>query len=313
MNLWVSMEDEGAPGLGRAGVQPEPRAACRPPRRPGRAAARVQAVLACPVRRPGARAAGCEGAGVQLRLRHSAEGDPGGVPGERHRHHRHGDHTRRGVSARGGRRRCHRRVRLRGRGSSRLVPPVRGGLAHRHVVARPAARRSRRLPVIAAGGIADARGVIAALALGAEGVQIGTAFLGCEESGASRLHREALRGTDAGHTGLTKGFTGRLARGIHNRLMEELNRDGNRDPAISTATSGLVRNLSMAAEAAGRPDLLPLWAGQSAALLRTDQRLSRPLLDFPGRRPGVGGVSTRRGRSSMLDEPTAAMTSQKPN
>src|SRR3989475_3440049 len=82
------------------------------------------------------------------------------------------------------------------------------------------------VPVIAAGGIADARGVIATLALGAEAVQMGTAFLACQESGTSRLHREALRGGNAGHTALTKGFTGRLARGIHNRLMEELNRQG---------------------------------------------------------------------------------------
>ena len=70
------------------------------------------------------------------------------------------------------------------------------------------------VPVIAAGGIADARGVIAALALGAEAVQMGTVFLACEESGASRLHREALLGEAAGHTALTRGFTGRLARGI---------------------------------------------------------------------------------------------------
>jgi nitronate monooxygenase len=84
------------------------------------------------------------------------------------------------------------------------------------------------VPVIAAGGIADARGVIAALALGADAVQMGTAFLACEESGASRLHREALLGKKAGHTALTRGFTGRLARGIHNRLMEDLNREGTR-------------------------------------------------------------------------------------
>jgi len=68
------------------------------------------------------------------------------------------------------------------------------------------------VPVIAAGGIGDARGVAAALALGAEGVQLGTAFLGCEESGAGRLHREALLGPNAADTGLTRGFTGRLAR-----------------------------------------------------------------------------------------------------
>jgi nitronate monooxygenase len=66
--------------------------------------------------------------------------------------------------------------------------------------------------MIAAGGIGDARGVVAALALGADGVQLGTTFLACEESGASRLHREALLGKHAGHTALTRGFTGRLAR-----------------------------------------------------------------------------------------------------
>jgi nitronate monooxygenase len=119
--------------------------------------------------------------------------------------------------------------------------------------------------VIAAGGIGDARGVIAALALGAEGVQLGTAFLACEESGASRLHREALLGKHAGHTALTRGFTGRLARGIHNRLMEDLNREGT-GILPYPLQRGLVRNLSIAAEAAGRSDLLPLWAGQSAGL-----------------------------------------------
>jgi nitronate monooxygenase len=121
------------------------------------------------------------------------------------------------------------------------------------------------VPVIAAGGIGDARGVVAALALGAEAVQMGTVFLGCEESGASRLHREALLGKKAGLTALTKGFTGRLARGIRNRLMEELNRKGT-GILPYPLQRGLVRNLSIAAEAAGRSDLLPLWAGQSANL-----------------------------------------------
>jgi nitronate monooxygenase len=121
------------------------------------------------------------------------------------------------------------------------------------------------VPVIAAGGIADARGVIAALALGAEAVQMGTVFLACEESGASVLHRQALRGKKAGHTALTKGFTGRLARGIHNRLMEELNRKGT-EILPYPLQRALVRNLAIAAEAAGRSDLLPLWAGQSANL-----------------------------------------------
>jgi nitronate monooxygenase len=121
------------------------------------------------------------------------------------------------------------------------------------------------VPVVAAGGIGGARGVVAAFALGAVAVQMGTAFLACEESGASRLHREALRGGEAGHTALTKGFTGRLARGIHNQLMEELNRKET-EVLPYPLQRGLVRNLSIAAEAAGRADLLPLWAGQSANL-----------------------------------------------
>jgi nitronate monooxygenase len=119
--------------------------------------------------------------------------------------------------------------------------------------------------VIAAGGIADARGVVAALVLGAEAVQMGTVFLACEESGASPLHRQVLRGKKAGHTALTKGFTGRLARGIHNRLLEELNQEGTAILPYPLQRR-LVRNLAIPAEAAGRSDLLPLWAGQSANL-----------------------------------------------
>src|SRR6202166_631824 len=121
------------------------------------------------------------------------------------------------------------------------------------------------VPVIAAGGIGDARGVVAALVLGAEAVQMGTAFLACEESGASPLHRHALREKKAGHTALTKGFTGRLARGIHNRLLEELNREGTAILPYPVQRR-LVRNLAIPAEAARHSDLLPLWAGQSANL-----------------------------------------------
>ncbi len=121
------------------------------------------------------------------------------------------------------------------------------------------------VPVIAAGGIGDVRGVVAALALGAEGAQMGTVFLACEESGASLLHRQALRGKKAGHTALTKGFTGRLARGIHNRLLQELNQEGTAILPYPLQRS-LLRNLAIPAEAAGRSDLQPLWAGQSANL-----------------------------------------------
>jgi nitronate monooxygenase len=123
------------------------------------------------------------------------------------------------------------------------------------------------LPVIAAGGIGDARGIVAAFALGAEGVQMGTAFLACEESGANPHHRQVLLSGHARQTALTRGFTGRLARGIKNRLIEELNR---KDVEILPypLQRALVRNLAIPAEKAGRVDLLQLWAGQSASLSR---------------------------------------------
>jgi nitronate monooxygenase len=125
------------------------------------------------------------------------------------------------------------------------------------------------VPVIAAGGIADARGLVAALALGAEAVQMGTIFLACEESGASPLHREALLTKRAGDTRLTRGFTGRLARGIHNRLMDDVSGDGV-EILPYPLQRGVVKSLSVAAEVAGRPDLVQMWAGQSAGLSRTD-------------------------------------------
>jgi nitronate monooxygenase len=133
-----------------------------------------------------------------------------------------------------------------------------------------------RLPVVAAGGIGDARGVVAAFALGAEGVQMGTAFLACEESGASTLHRKAILAGQARQTALTRGFTGRLARGIKNRLLDQLNQ---KDIEILPypLQRALVRHLSIPAEKAGRPELLPLWAGQSASLSRYTE--VRTLLD----------------------------------
>ena len=124
-----------------------------------------------------------------------------------------------------------------------------------------------KLPVVAAGGIGDARGIVAAFALGAEGVQMGTVFLACEESGANTLHRNALLSGQAKQTALTRGFTGRLARGIKNRLLDELNQ---KDMEILPypLQRALVRNLSIPAEKAGKSELLPLWAGQSANLSR---------------------------------------------
>ncbi|WP_183791135.1 NAD(P)H-dependent flavin oxidoreductase [Tunturiibacter gelidoferens] len=133
-----------------------------------------------------------------------------------------------------------------------------------------------RLPVVAAGGIGDARGIVAAFALGAEGVQMGTAFLACEESGANTLHRKALLSGQARQTALTRGFTGRLARGIKNRLLDELNQN-NIEILPYPLQRALVRHLSIPAEKAGRPELLPLWSGQSANLARCTH--VRALLD----------------------------------
>jgi nitronate monooxygenase len=123
------------------------------------------------------------------------------------------------------------------------------------------------VPVVAAGGIADARGVIAALALGADGVQMGTAFLACEESGASEHHRQALLSGKARRTALTRGFTGRLGRGIRNRLLDDLNHPGV-EILPYPLQRALIKNLSGPAERAKDPDLTPMWAGQSANLSR---------------------------------------------
>jgi nitronate monooxygenase len=124
-----------------------------------------------------------------------------------------------------------------------------------------------KIPVIAAGGIADARGIAAAFALGAEGVQIGTAFLACEESGAHPVHREAILSGRAGHTALTRGFSGRLARGIHNELLESMNQPDVEILPYPLQRS-LMRHLALPAQQAGNAELLALWAGQSANLSR---------------------------------------------
>jgi nitronate monooxygenase len=123
------------------------------------------------------------------------------------------------------------------------------------------------IPVIAAGGIADGRGIAAALALGAEGVQIGTAFLACEESNAPPAHREALLDSRAVDTVLTRAFSGRLARGLRNTLADALeNRSASLLPYPQQ--SNLVGALREEAIRRGRSDLISLWSGQSRALLR---------------------------------------------
>jgi nitronate monooxygenase len=130
----------------------------------------------------------------------------------------------------------------------------------------PQVRDNVTIPVIAAGGIADGRGIAAALMLGADAVQIGTAFLACDESGASKAHRDALFSDAARETVLTRAFTGRLARGIRNRYSNEMARYAG-DFAPYPVQSWLAGGFKTAAFAQGRGDLVSLWSGQSAGLL----------------------------------------------
>ena len=123
------------------------------------------------------------------------------------------------------------------------------------------------VPVIAAGGIADGRGLAAALVLGAQGVQLGTAFLRCPEALTSGLHRQALGGAADDTTVLTNVLTGRPARSIVNRLIREVG------PLAAEAlsfpyTAAGSGPLRVAAEAQGSAEFSPLWAGQAAALAR---------------------------------------------
>lgn len=123
------------------------------------------------------------------------------------------------------------------------------------------------VPVIAAGGIADGRGIAAAFALGAAGVQVGTAYLFTPESLVSDLHREALRNTRDDQTALTNVFSGRPARGIINRVMREVGPFSEVAPAFPTA-GGALAPLKAAAEADGSGDFTSHWSGQAAALGR---------------------------------------------
>jgi nitronate monooxygenase len=126
----------------------------------------------------------------------------------------------------------------------------------------PQVARAVKIPVIAAGGIADARGVAAAMTLGAAGVQVGTAYLLTPEAATSTLHRAAIKSDAAHHTTLTNLFTGRPARGIVNRVIKELGPIAPA-PEFPLAVAGLAP-LRAAAESRGSSDFSPLWAGQNA-------------------------------------------------
>ncbi len=122
-----------------------------------------------------------------------------------------------------------------------------------------------RVPVIASGGIMDGRGIVAALALGASAVQMGTAFLTCEEAGIPEAYKQAILGARAHETRLTRAFSGRPARGIVNRLMTEI---GDRDVPDFPLQNALTRQLRTEAGKRGRVEFLSLWAGQGLGLAR---------------------------------------------
>lgn len=124
-----------------------------------------------------------------------------------------------------------------------------------------------KVPVIAAGAVADARGIAAAFALGAAGVQIGTAYLHCPESKVSAPHRAALKTAHDDDTALTNLMTGRPARGIVNRLMREVGPVSDVAPAFPLA-AGALAPLRAKAEAQNSGDFSSLWSGQAAALGR---------------------------------------------
>jgi nitronate monooxygenase len=124
-----------------------------------------------------------------------------------------------------------------------------------------------KVPVIAAGGIADARGIVAAFALGASAVQLGTAYLFCPEARISPAYRIALRTAKDNETALTNVFTGRPARGIVNRLVREVGPMCDDAPGFPLA-AGALAPLRSKSEAIGSRDFIPLWSGQAARLGR---------------------------------------------
>jgi len=124
-----------------------------------------------------------------------------------------------------------------------------------------------KVPVIAAGGIADARGIVAAFALGAVGVQIGTAYLHCPEAQISPIYRQALKDAKDNKAAITNVFTGRPARGIVNRLVREVGPMSDLAPEFPFAAAALAP-LRAKSEMAGSADFTPLWSGQAVRLNR---------------------------------------------
>jgi|TARA_B110000037_G_scaffold29139_1_gene34901 nitronate monooxygenase len=131
----------------------------------------------------------------------------------------------------------------------------------------PAIRDQVKIPIIAAGGITDGRGMRAALALGADAVQIGTAFLACKESGASSTHQEQLRKNTKGDTRLSRAYTGRLARFINNAFIDSFENEA-QEPLPFPAHSWLTTPIKQAATEQSNTDCMALYAGQGVPLVR---------------------------------------------
>ena len=123
------------------------------------------------------------------------------------------------------------------------------------------------IPVIVAGGIANGKGIAAALALGADGVQIGTAFLACEESAAPPFHRDLLFSGAAKYTVLSRAFTGRLGRGLVNRITAEMN-DKEKDFLPFPSQSRFTGSIREAAINRKKWELIFVWGGQIASVLK---------------------------------------------
>ncbi len=124
-----------------------------------------------------------------------------------------------------------------------------------------------RLPVVAAGGIMDGAGIAAVLALGAQAAQLGTAFIPCPESGASRVHKDVLLAQLEDASAVTEKFSGKPARGIVNRYMREMSYHDAAQLAFP-AQNSVTGRLRAASAKAGKPDFVALWAGQAAPLSR---------------------------------------------
>lgn len=150
------------------------------------------------------------------------------------------------------------------------------------------AARAVRLPVVAAGGIMDGSGIRAALAAGAAAVQMGTAFIPCPESAASEAYKRAVLAAAEDTTAVTRAFSGRPARGLRNRFMEEV--DAHPEEILPYPwQNAATRPLRAAAGRAGRPEFLSLWAGQNARLAR--QMPAGELVATLAREAGLAGLA----------------------